>query len=565
MVGINTNIAAKNAQANLSAANFTVSSSVSKLSSGNRIVKASDDVAALSIGTSLASTVSALKVAKLNAGQAKTVLDIADGALAQIGNILQRQKALGVQSNSGSLSDTERGYLNQEFQALTEQINSIVENTSFNGITLLNGSIASSSSLSLEAANGDTATIAYTTTGTYGTGVSALAVADSAGTADDNIVGELTDVAITGEYTSANGAVFALNFNGSTYTADVSNISTATSIAFTNQTTGTTVTLTVTANGNTAAANQTVIDTVASTWQNAIDGLSVYQRRVISDASDGIESTQADGTLLAGLTGANIEISGTFAGFATGDVPTIGQFTVVGETTNTDGQISVVLNGQTYRTVSGEFNSNATDLGGATLDGGTGIIRLFLDGDNTNTNDYVDIDVSTTDLGDNSIDIDSDEGAALLQSGLNQLIGAGYSGGLSFQVGAEVTDTIAVSINSIQTSQIYTNDSGIAQSSVSIDTSANAIDAVTFVSNAIETVISARAGVGALQSRFNYAEANLDVAISNSDAARGSFLDADISDESTAFASAQVKLQASVAVLAQANALPRNLLQLLQG
>ncbi len=145
---INTNISAYFAQANISSASSASSSSVARLSSGNRIVKASDDVAALSTGTSLRTQVLALKTALTNASQGTSLLQVADGALSQVTEILQRQKAISLQAGSGSLTDTDRGYLDQEFQALSSEIDRLTGATNFNGVKLLNGSLSTSASVS---------------------------------------------------------------------------------------------------------------------------------------------------------------------------------------------------------------------------------------------------------------------------------------------------------------------------------------------------------------------------------------------------------------------------------
>jgi flagellin len=144
---INTNISAYFAQANIGAASASSSSSVSRLSSGNRIVKASDDVAALSTGTSLKTQVLALKTALTNASQGTSLLQVADGALSQVTEILQRQKAISLQAGSGSLTDTDRGYLDQEFQALSVEIDRLTGATNFNGVKLLNGSLSTSAAV----------------------------------------------------------------------------------------------------------------------------------------------------------------------------------------------------------------------------------------------------------------------------------------------------------------------------------------------------------------------------------------------------------------------------------
>lgn len=139
---INTNIAAYYAQANISKASSMAGSSISRLSSGNRIVQASDDVAAMSTGTSLRTNVTTLKMALINTSQGSSLLQVADGALSQVTDILQRQKAIAVQAGSGSLSDAERSFLNQEFQNLAQEIDRLVSQTNFNGVTLLDGSLS---------------------------------------------------------------------------------------------------------------------------------------------------------------------------------------------------------------------------------------------------------------------------------------------------------------------------------------------------------------------------------------------------------------------------------------
>jgi flagellin len=136
---INTNIAAMQAQGNIGKASTMASSSIARLSSGNRIVKASDDVAAMSAGTSLRTTVTTLKTALLNTSQGSSLLQVADGALNQITDILQRQKAIAVQAGSGSLTSSERTFLNQEFKNLTEEVQRLSTQTNFNGVSLLDG------------------------------------------------------------------------------------------------------------------------------------------------------------------------------------------------------------------------------------------------------------------------------------------------------------------------------------------------------------------------------------------------------------------------------------------
>ena len=141
VVGIISNIAAISAQINLQSASNDSQASIYRLSSGNAISLASDDVGGLAVGTILKTNVSTLKAALSNTAQAQSMLGVADGALSNIGDILQRQKALSSQATSGSLSNQARSFLNQEFSNLSLEVDRISSTTNFNGIYLIDGSL----------------------------------------------------------------------------------------------------------------------------------------------------------------------------------------------------------------------------------------------------------------------------------------------------------------------------------------------------------------------------------------------------------------------------------------
>src|SRR3546814_10317875 len=97
-------------------------SALAKLSAGTRVISAKDDAASLAIGSRLNLEVNALKQASVNAGQAVSMLQIADGAMGKVQDILTRMKTLSVQASSGQLSTTERGMLDTEYQALLGEV-----------------------------------------------------------------------------------------------------------------------------------------------------------------------------------------------------------------------------------------------------------------------------------------------------------------------------------------------------------------------------------------------------------------------------------------------------------
>jgi flagellin len=143
---INTNLASLNAQRNLASTQAQLERSLDRLSSGLRITRAGDDAAGLAISESLRAQIRGLAQAQRNANDGVSVIQTAEGALNEISNILIRLRELAVQSASeGSVSNTERSFLQNEFSALQAEITRIAQSTKFGGRTLLDGSLSGTS------------------------------------------------------------------------------------------------------------------------------------------------------------------------------------------------------------------------------------------------------------------------------------------------------------------------------------------------------------------------------------------------------------------------------------
>ncbi|MEM7525638.1 MAG: flagellin, partial [Pseudomonadota bacterium] len=108
-----------------------------RLATGLRVNKASDDAASLAIASRISTEATALQQAALNAGQAASALQIADGAMAEINGLLTRMKVLALAGTSENLSDSERALLDTEFQALKEEAGRIAIDTTFRGRHIL--------------------------------------------------------------------------------------------------------------------------------------------------------------------------------------------------------------------------------------------------------------------------------------------------------------------------------------------------------------------------------------------------------------------------------------------
>ncbi|MDA9189746.1 flagellin [bacterium] len=136
---INTNVASINAQRNLRGTRLGLNKSLEKLSSGFRINRAGDDAAGLAISENLRAQIRGLKQADRNAQDGISLVQIAEGGLQEVSNILIRLRELGVQAASDTIGQTERKFLNVEFEQLTSEVDRIASTTEFNKVKLLDG------------------------------------------------------------------------------------------------------------------------------------------------------------------------------------------------------------------------------------------------------------------------------------------------------------------------------------------------------------------------------------------------------------------------------------------
>ncbi|MCP4293678.1 MAG: flagellin FliC [bacterium] len=138
-IRVNTNIGSLNAQRHLYNTTTKFQKSMERLSSGMRINRSGDDAAGLAISESLKSDIRALQQASRNAADGISLVQVAEGSLDEVNNILLRLRELAEQSATETIGSDEREYLNDEFQELLQEINRISTTAEFNGIMLLDG------------------------------------------------------------------------------------------------------------------------------------------------------------------------------------------------------------------------------------------------------------------------------------------------------------------------------------------------------------------------------------------------------------------------------------------
>ena len=164
-ITIGSNIASLQAQRRLSDASDRLGKTYEKLSSGQRINRASDDAAGLAIADSLRANQRVATVAIRNANDGISTIGIADSALGQIGDVLSRLAELAEQSANGVFSAVQRSALSNEFVALSSEIERIATTTSFNGVKLISGG----SNLTLQVGFDSTSTSQISFAGVQGT------------------------------------------------------------------------------------------------------------------------------------------------------------------------------------------------------------------------------------------------------------------------------------------------------------------------------------------------------------------------------------------------------------
>jgi flagellin len=206
---ISTNTAANSAVRYLNINANEQSQSLSKLASGSRITKASDDAAGLAISTRIQSDVTALQQAATNASHGISVLQTADGGASNISDILQRMKALASESASGTVTDTERAYINAEFSQLIDEVNGTATSTRYNGQSLLDGTSSFSTGVSVMVGSDSSDTINVQIASLTAT---ALGLTNASASAPADLVGGSSDI------TLAAGATASFTVNGTTVT-----------------------------------------------------------------------------------------------------------------------------------------------------------------------------------------------------------------------------------------------------------------------------------------------------------------------------------------------------------
>lgn len=498
---INTNMLSLTSQNALSKSGSSVATAMERLSTGLRINSAKDDAAGLAITDRMTTQVNGLSQAIRNANDAISLSQTAEGAMEETTNMLQRMRTLAIQSANASNSSSDRASLQSEVDQLIAEIDRIANTTTFNSQKILNGTF-SNASFHVGANANETIRVSISSTQT-----------------DD--LGQINSVAFSGwnlADVSASAATPASGVLAQTLTFTVDGVAS---------------TVGVTA-GDSAA-------TIADSVNANVDSIS-------ADARTGARITASSDTSSDRY---DITINGT----------TISAIDAAGSDTGMGAAIAAAIQGS-----SALANLSVTDNGDGTVDiiDETGADIVFNDVTETVTVGTLGFTVSEM----------SYAGTFSAPTTVADTEGAYVTGDIKFTTSLDSTSTISLHSSTgvgYVTTATTTGAGGgtITEETARIDdvdisTVSGANTALALIDAAIATIDGQRADLGAIQNRMEYTVANLTSVVENVSAARSRVQDADFAAETANLTRAQILQQAGLAMLAQANAHPQNVLSLLQ-
>lgn len=577
---INTNVASLNAQRQLVKSGNEMQQAMERLASGRRINTARDDAAGLAISNRQTSQIRGLDQAIRNANDGISLIQTAEGALDEVTNILQRMRELSIQSANGIYSQVDRQTLDAEVQQLKAEIDRIAASTTFNGQPLLDGSLGN---VELQIGSEANQTIDLEIQG-FSTSSLGSSSGDIVGEEMANGLSDLTDlsggdeliindVAISALTTATNvSEVLAiinadLDGKGAEASTLVSYVSAAAGSGV--LVPGTSLTLTLTdGNGNSQVYNITdtsnmneLVNKINS--DTIIDAKLNDSGKLVLTAS-GSESIQVqDGSSSQAATGA-----------VTGNETENFRFVLT--------DTSADSNGVKIEAGTGVTSVELDNLGINVQDDDGNLLGITLTATATNDINAGDLIINGVEIGAISVgtsianDIDAVVAAINLladQTGVVAFEAPGNTARLSLR--STTNENISIKYGDSSTNADVEALTGLQEqnsaegsgsvSGVQIGTTAGAQQAIDVIDVALEQINSTRSDLGAINNRLDFTMSNLSNVSEKTSAARSRIVDADFAAETSMLSRAQVLQQASQAMLAQANAQPQQVLQLLQG
>ncbi len=562
------NITALSAYRNLTNNNSAVAKNLEKLSSGYRINRAGDDAAGLAISEKMRAQITGLKTAQKNANDGISLVQTAEGALTEVHSMLNRMVELATQAANGTYYDEDRANLQSEIEQLKNEIDRIADGTNFNGINLLDGSLSTTGGSKTITIGGNASS--YKSAGTKGSyeANEAYSAADLAFKENDTFEytvslenGESHTIKLTAQkdasgnvskLVSGDGQVYTITSNGATGAAKVSEIDQAILGELNKTSLAKDYNITAKDGKIKLEALKEGTDTPRVSAMDASWTIGGTEPAASNNLKIGVDETKA---LDPGR-----EIDASSITLYNGKNYDDAVFTINGHKfvvmTGSDLAASLGENGKDMNATNG-LGADVTILVADGTDGHHGLeqgvdanfeqnIAKIKEVTGLNVTDAISETPATLDNG-----IDAGGGIRLSKGDSN--------GGLVLQIGDTSADfnQLRVSVKDMHAKAM-----GIADIDVSTQTGASA--AIDKIKSAITYVSSTRGDLGAIQNRLEHTINNLSVTTENMTAAESRIRDVDMAEEMMAYTKNNILVQASQAMLAQANQIPQGVLQLLQ-
>ena len=539
------NIMAMNAYRNYSNNTSALSKNLEKLSSGYKINRAGDDAAGLAISEKMRAQITGLDVAQKNAKDGISLVQTAEGALTEVHDMLNRMVELADQSANGTYDGTDREQLQKEVTELKKEINRIADSANFNGINLLDGSLAGGGNVSGVTVADTTAVAATATSG------------DFANANDAQAAGDTLEYTVAWKDADGNGYSTTVSFKvGDTTTELIAADGTKH-----------TVSATATKEELQAAviAELKKDSALTSAFDIAAEGDGIkFTGKTAGSAGATITAINGTGTISTAGVGANI--AATTAASDAGQKLDLSKATVI-DATGTTVPTADALNDAIFEVGGKKFilaQQNSVDANFKNLSSDVTVIKLA--GATYNAaNDNANIAAVLSRV--TGMEFEAATAAGPTGSGISQhdIVYKGdtklstASGGLTLQIGdtSDSFNQLNVSINDCHVASL-----GI--DGIDISTQEGAKAAVDVIKSAINYVSDVRGTLGATQNRLDHTINNLSVMEENIQDAESTIRDTDVADEMMAYTKNNILIQSAQAMLAQANQVPQGVLQLLQ-
>lgn len=613
---INTNVSSLNAQRNLNKSQSSLQTSLQRLSSGLRINSAKDDAAGLAISSRMTSQINGLNQAMRNANDGISLAQTAEGALDESTNLMQRIRTLSLQSANATNTTSDRAALNAEVNQLVAEIDRIAQTTQFNNQNILDGTFASAQfQVGANANQVISFGIQGATTNLLGS-YQATNVGAVDGTAFDGANFQINGVDVGASIaTSAAGVTDSSAAAKATAINSVSSQTGVTAIASNSVTGIAPVAGQALANGDlvingVAVGSIAAGDDAVTQGNNAATQINLISNQtgvaatvnastgaITLAASDGRDiqisaGNAADATVVTDIfnsTGLDAADEADPTGNATRDLVLDVSDGVVAADTGATNEIvfgdTLVIDGLTYEFVDNAGDETAGNIAvvldaADTTDTVGAALQSAINGQNPSSTTVTASYAAGSDTLTLTQSLVGAAGLAVDETGMTDAAAVDSSGAVADGTDAAGTTavdnrgTLAIVSDSnftfggtsAQLTAAGLQNSSTALSAIDtldISTVAGANNAISILDGALAQVNSIRADLGALQNRFSSTVNNLQTTSENVSAARSRILDTDFAMETANLTRTQILQQAGTAMLAQANALPQNVLSLL--